>query len=248
MPEPATAVTALSKVNTNNKGEHTQMRIYTLILIMLMLSVTAYAQLDTIDTDAQTVTFSLAGQNTNSTTAVTASMPIAPIDGHSAIYISRQTAEGKVISEVFNAEIEGAWKFVEGFVEVERDLHRGIERNVQTGYRLTPGTLTLGPVKITGGAGNFTANTATSAPAPAITFGWTAYTTIDAWRTRTTVTAEPEIDFNAVQVDIESTLRHAIDRNFEIGVTVKGYFDSHPPTDGRFHSQYLLFATWKPRR
>ena len=218
------------------------------MILLMMLAMPAIAQLDTIDANDQFISFSLAGQNTNSTTAVTAATPVNEINGHAAAYVARQTANDEVVSEVINAEIEGQWKFLEGFIVGERDIHRGIHLKLQSGYRLTPGEYKYGLATITGGAGNYTANTTDDTPnaEAEITFGWTSYVQLDIWKTSTTMTIEPKIDFGDYQADIESTLRHALDQNFEVGVTAKGYFASDPVTDERFHSQYLLFATWKP--
>lgn len=72
-------------------------KAFTLTLILLMIAAMAvlvtertHAQFDTLDTEARSLTFSLAGQNTNSTTAVTAANPIKAINGYSAVYVSRQ--------------------------------------------------------------------------------------------------------------------------------------------------------------
>ncbi len=256
---PATARSATLKANIkrspqptlNTKETHHMKRCILTLAMMLALSAAAFAQIDTINTEKSSVTFSLAGQNANSNVAVTAGIPLPGINGHGAIYLARQTADGEVNSEIFNAELQGKWKFIEVVTSIERDIHRGIEREIQTAYRLNPGTLQVGPARLTGGIGNYTATTKVEVSAAgsekqssAISYGWSSYLQLDLWKTTTTVTGEPELDLKAAQVDIESTLRHAIDRNFEIGLTVKGYFDTHPPTDDRFHSQYLLFATW----
>ena len=221
------------------------------IALLLAVTFNVNGQIDTIDTERSSVTFSLSGQNANSNTAVTAGIPLKSINGHGAIYLARQTADGEVTSEIFNAELQGKWKFIEIITSIERDIHRGIERELQTAYRLNPGTLQIGPARLTGGLGNYTATTKVEVSAAGseeesseISYGWSSYLQLDLWKATTTITGEPELDFKAAQVDIESTLRHAIDRNFEIGLTVKGYFNTHPTTNDHFHSQYLLFATW----
>ena len=227
-------------------------RLILTITMMLALAATALAQIDTIDTERSSVTFSLSGQNANSNTAVTAGMPLKSINGYGAIYLARQTADGEVNSEIFNAELQGKWKFIEVVTSIERDIDRGIERELQTAYRLNPGTLQVGPARLTGGIGNYTATTKVETSAAGsekqsseISYGWSSYIEIDLWKTNTVVTAEPDLGLKAAQVDIESTIRHAIDRNFEVGITAKGFFNSNPPTADRFHSQYLIFATWK---
>ena len=99
------------------------------IAVLLALTFTAQAQIDTIDTERSSVTFSLSGQNTNSIVALTAGKTLKSINGHGAIYLARQTADGEVTSEIVNAEVQGQWKFIEVIVSVERDIHRGIKEN-----------------------------------------------------------------------------------------------------------------------
>ena len=223
------------------------------IALLLALAFTAQAQIDTLDTEAESITFSLAGQNANSTAAITAGRPIQAINGYGVLYVARQTADGKVVSEIAQAQIDGRYKFIEAFVVLERDLHRGIAFEAQTGYRFTPGTYEIGAARVTGGLGNYTASTTVEdAPggnqsAASLSYGWTGYTRLDVWKTSTTLTVEPDIVFKSLEAEIESTIRHAVDKNFEVGITAKGLFNSDPhrPDAGRFHSQYLLFATWK---
>ena len=224
--------------------------IFTIALLLAVtFNVNAQVGIDNVDTGRQSITFSAAGQNTNSITAITAASPIGLINGHGAIFMSRQTADDKVISEIVNAKVQGGWKYLKGFVEFERDIHRGIEREFKVGY-VIPVTAQLGPVTLIAGAGNHTANSAfkravgqekTDDP---ITVGWTTFLQADWWKTSTTATAEPNIDFKSVQVEIESAIRQKVAPNLELGATVIGQFDSDPPVDGRFHSQYLLFVTW----
>ena len=47
-----------------------------MILIAATFVAMAHGQIDTLDTEAESITFSLAGQNTNSMTAITAGRPI----------------------------------------------------------------------------------------------------------------------------------------------------------------------------
>ena len=94
------------------------------IAFLLALAFTAPAQIDTLDTEAESITFSLAGQNANSTTAITAGRPIQAINGYGVLYVARQTADGKVVSEIAQAQIDGRYKFIEAFIVLERDLHR----------------------------------------------------------------------------------------------------------------------------
>ena len=219
------------------------------LLLTVTLNVNAQVGIDNVDADRQSITFSVAGQNANSTTAITVGSPIDRINGHGAIFLSRQTADAKVVSEIVNAKVQGGWKYLQGFVEFERDIHRGIKREFKVGY-VVPVTAQFGPVTLIAGAGNHTANSAfkravgqEEADDP-ISVGWTTFLQADWWKTSSTVTAEPDISFKSVQLEAEASIRHAIAENFQIGATVIGQFDSDPVVNGRFHSQYLLFTTW----
>lgn len=219
------------------------------LLLAVTFTVNAQVGIDSVDTERRSVTFSAAGQNANSITAITVASPIDRLNGHGALFLSRQTADGKVISEIANAKVQGGWKYLQGFVEFERNLHRGIEREFKVGY-VVPVTVQWGSVTLAGGAGNHTANAAFKRAAgqeetdDPISVGWTTFLQADWWKTSTTATAEPSLDLKSVQVEIESGIRHRVARNLELGATVIGQFDSDPPVDGRFHSQYLLFVTW----
>lgn len=218
------------------------MKRITLIIVMMLAITPIYA--------SPSVTISVAGENTNSTTAIAAASPITAINGQAAIFVSRQTANDKVVSEVVNVELEGRYKFLEAFVEGLRDVHRGIDREIQTGYRFTTPNLKLGPATLKLSGGNFTATTAEKPKfgieETTISYGWTAKTEIDWWKTTTAITFEPTLQFETLQADIESTLKQRIDENIEVGATWRGYFDSAPIVEGKFHSQYLLFLTYKP--
>lgn len=224
---------------------------FTLILLMIAVS-TSFAQIETADTENRNFTVSVAGQNSNSMTAFTAVEPLPDINGHAAVQFGRQVANNEVVSENIDAEIAGQYKLIEIFIEGRRDVHRGIEWETSIGYFLTPGAVKLGPATLIGGAGNSSANTQVKdtlgiTDQNRVDFNWITYLQIDFWKTQTTVTAEPNIRFEQYQLEAESTIRHSIDENVDIGATVKALYDSDPltPDAGNFHSQYLLFATWK---
>ena len=223
---------------------------FTLILLMIAIS-TSFAQIETADTENRNFTVSVAGQNSNSMTAFTAVEPLPGINGHAAIQFGRQTANDEVVSENIDAQIVGQYKFAEIFIEGKRDIHRGIEWESSIGYFLTPGAVQLGPATLTGGAGNSSANTQTKdtlgiTDQSRVDFKWIGYLQLDWWKTQTTVTAEPSLRLDQYEVEAESTIRHSVNENVEVGVTVKALYDSDPlsPDAGNFHSQYLLFATW----
>ena len=223
---------------------------FTLILLMIAVSI-SFAQIETADTDNRNFTISVAGQNSNSMTAFTAVEPLPDINGHAAVQFGRQTANDEVVSENIDAQIVGQYKFAEIFIEGKRDIHRGIEWESSIGYFLTPGAVQLGPATLTGGAGNSTANTQVKdtlgiTDQTRVQFNWIGYLQLDWWKTQTTVTVEPGIRFEQVQLEAESAVWYPIDESVKIGASVKGLFDSDPlsPDAGNFHSQYLLFATW----
>ena len=228
------------------------MKRFTFTLILLMIAVsTSFAQIETADTENRNFTVSVAGQNSNSMTAFTAVEPLPDINGHAAVQFGRQVANDEVVSENIDAQIVGQYKFAEIFIEGKRDIHRGIEWESSIGYFLTPGAVQLGPATLTGGAGNSSSNTQVKdtldiTDQNRVNFNWIAYLQLDWWQTQTTVTVEPGIRFEQVQLEAESAVWHPIDESVKIGASVRGLFDSDPlsPDAGRFHSQYLLFATW----
>lgn len=225
-------------------------RSFTFTLILMMIAVmTAQAQLDTADTTDQNFTFSLAGQNTNSIVGLTGVQPIGAINGHAGVFVSRQTAEDEVVSENVDVELVGGGKYLELFFEGKRDLHRGITWESSVGYFVKPPALTVGSATFTAGAGNSSANTQVKEALKvegddAVAFNWIAFVQVDWWKTETTITAEPDIRFESVQVEAETSIAHSLDAHFAVGATVKGIYDSHPVTDGKTHSQYLVFAKW----
>lgn len=222
---------------------------FIMLFAMLILALNAYGQVEGINKERQSVTFSLAGINDNSVTAVTFGSPISALNGFGSLFLNRQTTNGEVTSEVLHAEIEGGLKYLEAAIEFTRDDHRGIAGEIVGKYMFTTGDLQVGSATLRGGAGNYTARTAVKKALgitdnDPVSFGFTSYLQLDLWKTRTVATAEPEIDFKAYQLEVESSIRHKLAENFEIGTTVKVQFDSDPITEDKVHSQYLVFATW----
>ena len=225
---------------------------FTAMLIMMIASATIlYASIDNIDTETRNITVSVAGQNKNSMTAITVVEPLPAVNGHAAANIGRQVANDEVVSENIDVEISGQYKFIEIFIEGKRDIHRDIEWESTIGYFFTPGAVKLGPATLTGGAGNSSSNTQVKdtlniTDPNRVNFNWIAYLQLDFWKTQSTVTVEPGIRFKQVQLEAESSVWYPVDEHIKIGASVKGLFDSDPlsPDAGRFHSQYLLFATW----
>ena len=205
---------------------------FTALLIMMIAACNLlYAQIDAINTEHRNFTLSVAGQNANSMTAFTAVEPLPDINGHAAVQFGRQVANDEVVSENIDAEIAGQYKLIEIFIEGRRDVHRGIQWETSIGYFLTPGAVKLGPATLTGGAGNSSANTQVKdtlgiTDQNRVDFNWIGYVQIDFWKTQTIVTAEPNIRFKQYQLEAESTIRHSVDENVEIGATVKALYDS----------------------
>lgn len=220
------------------------------MLIFLIFLARTLPAADTLDTENQNFTFSLAGANENSLTALTAVQPLSSINGHAAIFIGRQTANDEVVSENIDVEVAGQYKFLEAFIEGKRDLHRDIEWESSIGYFLTPGKATVGAFTVTGGAGNSTNNTKVKETlgvenAGRVNLNWIGYLQVNVWKTETVLTVEPGIRLDNVEAEIESSIVHAVDENVSIGAKVLGHFASHPYGDsGKTHTQYLLFCRW----
>lgn len=218
----------------------------TIALCLIAFANALYAQ---IDTETRNYTVSIAGENKNSTTALTAVEPIAQINGHAEIFISRQTANDKVVAESVSAEIVGSLGFLEIFIEADRNIDRGIELETKIGYFAKTPALQLGPFSIEGGAGNTTSRQQVKDAlqiddAGAIGFNWISYAQVRFWKIETTLTAEPTFDLREIELELDSAIVHDLDENVAVGITAKSIFASHPPTGDKTHNQYMIFARW----
>ena len=155
-----------------------------IFLFFLAQSVPAYY--GDIATDRESFTLSIAGQNANQITSLTALFPIPDANGWAGAYVSRQVADGKVVSEVVNGHLQGGIRippltphkrgegttidvnrpparggkqggiYIEAYIEATRDKWRAIDFAIETGYFIRPGIFVWKDITFSGGAGNYT--------------------------------------------------------------------------------------------
>ena len=132
----------------------------TLLIFLFFLVHSVPAYYGDIATDKESFTLSIAGQNANQVTSLTALFPIKGANGWAGAYISRQVADGTVVAETLNAHLQGGFRVrgvgVEAYIEATRDKWRMIDLAIETGYFVRPGTWTWNDITFSGGAGNYT--------------------------------------------------------------------------------------------
>ena len=99
--------------------------LYAVLLATLLFSVVASAQFSDLVTDNPSLTFSMAGQNSTQTTALTGVLPVKKVNGWVGVYTSRQIVEAEVVDEVYAGHVQGGFRIagfgVEAFTEFERE-------------------------------------------------------------------------------------------------------------------------------
>ena len=144
--------------------------VYTItwLIFLFFLAQSVPAYYGDIATDRESFTLGVAGQNANQITSLTALFPIKNANGWAGAYISRQTADGEVVSETLNGHLQGGFLVkgvgIEAYASATRDKGRMIDLAIETGYFVRPGTYTwnvdksrfIGDITFSGGAGNYT--------------------------------------------------------------------------------------------
>ena len=129
-------------------------------ILTLVYTKQASAYYGDIATDKESFTLGIAGQNANQVTSLTALFPIESANGWAGAYVSRQVADGAVVSETLNAHLQGGFRIrsvgIEAYIEATRDKWRMIDFAIETGYFIRPGTWTWNDITFSGGAGNYT--------------------------------------------------------------------------------------------
>ena len=96
------------------------MVVWLMFLFFLARSVPAYY--GDLATDKASVALGIAGQNGNQITSLTALSPLG--NGWAGAYLSRQVAEGEVVSETYNGHLQGGFLVrgigVEAYIEATR--------------------------------------------------------------------------------------------------------------------------------
>ena len=232
-------------------------KVAIVLVLFLGFTSTSWDFYGDVDKDSESFSVGIAGQNQSQVTSLTAIFPLSDDGEWAGFYISRQLADGMVVSEVLNAHIQGGFKLkridVEGYVEAERDKWRMIDLSLESGYFLRPGThTTRRGIELSGGAGNFTERRDDDEeigrpPGDVnITFGWLAFVSAD-WKDVSGVFRfKPSLDFSETQIEASMSFQHELNDNLSFGLTTLSVFDSTSIAETDLHSSYMLQLTYKP--
>ena len=225
-----------------------------IFLFFLAQSVPAYY--GDIATDKESFTLGIAGQNANQITSLTALFPIQRANGWAGAYVSRQVADGEVVSETLNGHLQGGFRIrgigVEVYIEATRDKWRAIDFAIETGYFVRPGIFVWRDITFSGGAGNYTERRdedeaiGRAAGDTSTTFGWLAFVS-GKWRNVSGVLRyKPSIDFADSMIEGSLSFNHELSETASLGITTQSVFDSKSIADSDLHSAYLIQLTYTP--
>lgn len=244
-----------------------------IFLFFLAQSVPAYY--GDIATDKESFTLGIAGQNANQITSLTTLFPIERANGWAGAYVSRQVADGEVISEVLNGHLQGGIRippltrggnvnrpharggkqggiYIEAYIEATRDKWRAIDFAVETGYFVRPGHYTWNDITFSGGAGNYTERRdedeaiGRDAADASTTFGWLAFVS-GKWKNVSGVLRyKPSIDFAESTVEGSLVFNHELSETVSLGITTQSVFDSQSIAESDLHLSYMIQFTITP--
>ena len=227
------------------------------VLLNILLSVSVVnAYYGDIATDKESFTLGIAGQNANQITSLTALFPIERANGWAGAYVSRQVADGAVVSETINGHLQGGFKVrgigVEAYVEATRDKWRMIDLAIETGYFIRPGTFTWNDITFSGGAGNYTERRdddeaiGRDKDDTSTTFGWLAFIS-GKWRNVSGVLRfKPSLTFGETRFEGSLSFNHEISQSLSVGITTQSVSDSASITDSNLHTSYMVGLTYTP--
>ena len=223
-----------------------------IVLLSVLLSVSAaYGYYGDIATDKESFTLGIAGQNANQITSLTALFPIKNANGWAGAYISRQVADGEVVSETINGHLQGGFDVrgigIEAYASAARDKWRMIDLALETGYFIRPGTFTWNDVTFSGGAGNYTERRDEDETIGrdkndiSTTFGWLAFVSAKWKNVSGVVRYKPSLDFAEERIESSLSINHEITNEVGIGFTTQSIVDAED-----LHTSYLLNFTYTP--
>ena len=231
--------------------------VYTIawLIFLFFLAQSVPAYYGDIATDKESFTLGITGQNANQITSLTALFPIESANGWAGAYVSRQVADGEVVSETYNGHLQGGFRppfippqagvSVEVYVEATRDKWRAIDFAIETGYFIRPGTWTWNDITFSGGAGNYTERRdedeaiGRDATDAATTFGWLAFVSGKWKNVSGVVRFKPSLTFGETRLEGSLSFNHEISETVSLGITTQGVSDSASITDSNFHSRAL---------
>lgn len=227
------------------------------VLLGVLLSISAaHGFYGDIATDRESFTLGIAGQNANQITSLTALFPIKNVNGWAGAYISRQVADGEVVSETLNGHLQGGFKVrgigIEAYIEATRDKWRMIDLAIETGYFIRPGTFTWNAITFSGGAGNYTERRdedeaiGRDKTDASTTFGWLAFVSAK-WRNVSGVLRfKPSLDFEEEVIEGSLSFNHELTETVSLGIATQATIDSQSIAESNLHSSYLIQFTYSP--
>ena len=232
--------------------------VYTIawLIFLFFLAQAAPAYYGDIATDKESFTLGIAGQNANQITSLTALFPIENANGWAGAYVSRQVADGEVVSETLNGHLQGGFRIrgigVEAYIDVTRDKWRAIDLAIETGYFVRPGTWTWNDITFSGGAGNYTERRdedeaiGRAKDDTSTTFGWLVFVS-SKWRNVSGVLRyKPSLDFEEEVIEGSLSFNHELTETVSLGITTQGTLDSQSVVDSDAHTSYLINLTYTP--
>ena len=228
--------------------------VWLIFLFFLVQSVPAYY--GDIATDKESFTLGIAGQNANQVTSLTVLFPIESANGWAGAYVSRQVADGEVVSETYNGHLQGGFKVrgvgIEAYIEATRDKWRAIDFAIETGYFIRPGTWTWNDITFSGGAGNYTERRdedeviGRDAADASVTFGFVSFISARWHNISGVVRYKPRLDFTETKVEASLSFNHELTEHLALNITTQGILDTASITDGDFHTQYMIGIRYTP--
>ena len=231
-------------------------RVFVVLLGVLLSVSVAHGFYGDIATDRESFTLGIAGQNTNQITSLTALFPLEGINGWAGTYVSRQVADGEVVSETLNGHLQGGFAVrgigIEAYIEATRDKWRMIDLAIETGYFVRPGTFTWNDITFSGGAGNYTERRdedeaiGRDKTDASTTFGWLAFVSAK-WRNVSGVLRfKPSLDFEEEVIEGSLSFNHELTETISLGITTQATIDSQVAADQKAHTSYLINFTYTP--
>lgn len=227
--------------------------VYTIawLIFLFFLARSAPAYYGDIATDQRSFTLGIAGQNANQISSLTALFPIGGVNGWAGAYVSRQVADGEVVSETLNGHLQGGFRIrgigVEAYIDATRDKWRAIDFAIETGYFVRPGTWTWNDITFSGGAGNYTERRdedeaiGRAKDDTSTTFGWLAFVS-GKWRNVSGVVRyKPSLDFAEERIEASLSINQPITEQIGIGFSTQAIVEAED-----VHTNYLLQVSYAP--
>lgn len=226
------------------------------VLICLFFISKSFSFYGDVDHHETSVTVSVAGQNDTNVGTLTGIYPLAGENAWLGAYVSRQTVNNEVVSQLLNTHVQGGLDLkrirLEGYVEAERDKIRMVELGLETGYFFQPrDPFMVGEVEFSLGAGNYTERRdlddaiGRAEDDKETTFGWLAFVEADYKQLSAVFRYKPSIDFENTALELSTSFYHNIDDNMTLRLTTLTSFDDSLRYGAR-QTNYLIGIQWRP--